>query len=124
MAKPPEPLEDVLPLARWVVEAEVREVRATGPTPPAPAHARPRATSVGYQSASQEVTLAVTRVLRGEPARELFVHKPEAGYLLRVGNAGVFLLDGEKTILGRYGPDSWSLEQVQAQLVRSGAAET
>ena len=35
MAKPPEPIEDVIPQATWVVDAEVLEVLATGPQPPA-----------------------------------------------------------------------------------------
>ena len=77
MAKPPEPIEEVLPQATWVVEAEVAEVLSTGPKPPAPPNAKPGATSVGYKSASQQVKLKVTNVLRGEKTSELVVQKPE-----------------------------------------------
>jgi hypothetical protein len=118
MAKPPEPIEEVLPQATWVVEAEVAEVLSTGPKPPPPPNAKPGATSVGYKSAAQQVKLKVTNVLRGEATKELVVQKPEAGYLLEAGNKGPFLIDAEKNILGRYGPDSWSLERVKQHLSR------
>ena len=115
MAKPPEPIEEVLPSALWVVDGEVLEVLATGAQPPKKdaAHA---ATSVGSKSASQQVKLKVNRVLRGEKVVELVVQKPEAGYSLRAGNHGPFLIDGARTILGRYGPDSWSFERIEKAL--------
>jgi hypothetical protein len=116
MAKPPEPIEDVMPLAAWVVEAEVKEVLATGPTPPVPPNAKPGATSVGYKSASQKVKLTITNVLKGDKAKELVVEKPEGSYSLRPGNKGPFLIDSNKTILGRYGPDSWHLDRVKGAL--------
>ena len=64
MAKPPEPIEDVIPQATWVVDAEVLEVLATGPQPPK-VEAKPGATSTGQKTASQSVKLKVTRVLHG-----------------------------------------------------------
>ena len=115
MAKPPEPIEDVMPNATWVVDAEVTEVLATGPQPPKVA-AKPGATSTGQKSASQTVKLKVKRVLFGEAVNELVVEKPEAGYSLRAGNFGPFVIDSTKTILGRYGPDSYSLEKIEAAL--------
>ena len=39
-----------------------------------------------------------------------------AGYSLKAGNKGPFLIDGGKVILGRYGPDSWSVERVEKSL--------
>lgn len=114
MAKPPEPIEELMPNAAWVVEAVVKEVLATGPTPPQPANAQPGATSVGYTSASQKLKLTITNVLKGEKATELVVEKPVAPYLLSPGNKGPFLIDANKTILGRYGPDSWNLERVKS----------
>lgn len=114
MALPPEPIDELMPQAVWVVEAEVKEVLATGPTPPKPENARPGATSVGYQSASQTVKLAVSNVLRGEPVKELVVEKPRGAYSLRPGNKGPFLIDANKLILGRYGPDTWHLDRVKA----------
>lgn len=115
MAKPPEPLEDVLPQASWVVDAEVTEVLATGPTPPR-VEAKPGATSTGQKTASQTVKLRVKRVLLGAPVQELVVEKPEAGYALRAGNHGPFLIDATKRILGRYGPDSYSFEKLERAL--------
>jgi hypothetical protein len=114
MAKPPEPIEDVMPNAAWVVEAEVKEVIATGPTPPQPTNAQPGATSVGYTSASQTVKLTIRNVLRGDKATELVVEKPVAPYSLR--NKGPFLIDKSKTILGRYGPDSWHLDRIKGAM--------
>jgi hypothetical protein len=115
MAKPPEPIEDVLPHATWVVDAEVVEVLKTGAAPPK-VEAPPGTTSTGQKTASQTVRLKVKRVLKGEPVSELVVEKPEAGYALRAGNHGPFLIDATKTILGRYGPDSYSFERIQKAL--------
>ena len=115
MAKPPEPIEDVMPNAAWIVEAEVKEVMATGPTPQQPT-AKPGATSIGYTSASQTVKLTISNVLKGDKATELVVEKPVAPYSLRPGNKGPFLIDKSKTILGRYGPDSWHLDRIKAAM--------
>ena len=115
MAKPPEPIEDVMPNAAWVVDAEVTEVLGTGPQPPK-VEAQPGATSTGQKAASQTLKLKIKRVLHGEKVAELVVEKPEAGYLLAKGNHGPFLIDSSKTILGRYGPDSYSLERIEKAL--------
>lgn len=115
MAIPPDPIEDVLPLAAWVVEAEVAEVLSTGPTPPQ-REARRGATSVGNRAPSQSVRLSVTRVLRGKRTKELIVDKPEAGYLLKAGDHGPFLIDANSQLLGAYGPDTYSLAEVTRAL--------
>lgn len=115
MAKPPEPIDEVMPRARWVVDAEVAQVLKNGPLPPRK-EAPPGATSVGHKSQAQTVKLTVKRVLRGEPVEELVVEKPEAGYALREGNHGPFLIDESKTILGRYGPDSYSWAKIEQAL--------
>ncbi len=112
MAKPPEPIEDVLPQALWVVDAEVLEVLSTGSAAPR-VEAKPGSTSTGQRSAAQTVKLKINRVLRGEAQGELVVEKPEAGYSLVKGNKGPFLIDSTRTILGRYGPDSWSWERIE-----------
>ena len=114
MAKPPEPIEDVIPSATWVVDAEVTEVISTGPQPPK-VDAKPGATSTGQKTASQTVKL-IKRVLHGEKVAELVVEKPEAQYALKPGNHGPFLIDATKTILGRYGPDSYSFERIEKAL--------
>jgi hypothetical protein len=115
MAKPPEPIEDVIPSATWVVDAEVTEVLATGPQPPK-VDAKPGATSTGQKTASQTVKLKIKRVLHGEKVAELVVEKPEAQYALKPGNHGPFLIDATRTILGRYGPDSYSFERIEKAL--------
>jgi hypothetical protein len=115
MAKPPEPIEDVIPHATLVVDAEVVEVISTGAAPPK-IEAKPGATSTGQKTASQTVKLKVKRVLFGDKVTEIVVEKPEAGYALRAGNHGPFLIDSTKTILGRYGPDSYSFERIEKAL--------
>ena len=119
MAKPPEPLSEVLPLAVWVVDAEVVEVISTGPRPPAPhvvGKQKAEATSRGLKAPSQKVKLKVNRVLKGEAVKELVVDKPVAGYALKAGNHGPFLIDKSKTILGRYGPDSYNFGKLEAAI--------
>ena len=118
MAIPPEPIEEVLPAAAWVVDAEVQEVLSVGPQPQK-VKAEEGATSTGQKAPAQVVKLKVKRVLRGkEGVSELVVKKPEAGYALRAGNHGPFLLDGgsEPVILGRYGPDTWSFSRLEEAL--------
>lgn len=115
MALPPEPIETLLPQAKWVVEAVVSQVLATGERPPQK-KAPPGTTSVGNKAAAQTVKLSVTRLLRGDEVAELTVEKPEAQYLLTPGNKGPFLIDAQGRILGRYGPDTWSLAKVEGAL--------
>lgn len=118
MAKPPEPIEELMPRVRWVVDAEVAEVLKNGPLPPRK-EAPPGATSVGHKSQAQTVKLKVKRVLLGDAGvQELIAEKPEAGYALREGNHGPFLLDESKLILGRYGPDSYSWQKIEAALAK------
>ena len=99
MALPPEPIEEVLPQAALIVEAEVESVLESGPAIRS-AEAAPGATSVpGRDAPQQTVKLRVTKV-----------HK------------GPFLLDDSRphpVILGRYGPDSWNLERILGALKAS-----
>jgi len=118
VALPPEPLEEVLPDATSVVEATVIEIVAEGPAVDQP-QLQHRHVGGNLKDPSQTVRLRVTRVLRGELEGELTVIKPEAPYLLRVEVSGPFLLaeqDGKVTILGRYGPDSYSLAALERAL--------
>lgn len=125
MALPPEPIEEVLPQAALIVEAEVDAVLETAPALPA-VEAPQGATSVpGREVPRQTVRLKVTKVHKG-PAdtREIVADKPVAGYALRSGNKGPFLLDASKpnpVILGRYGPDSWNLERILGALQASAS---
>lgn len=122
MAKPPEPLAELIPEASLIVFAIVVAVISVGPKPPPPPYAAelPKgATSVGYQSASQKVRLRIERVLKGHTAaRELEVEKPVAPYLLEVGNKGPFFLDAQGKIIGRYGPDTHREDEILEALHR------
>ncbi len=115
MAKPPEPLQEVLPRACWVFDAEVVEVLKQGPAP-AKKEAPAGASDTGQKTASQTVKLKINRVLKGEQVKEMIVEKPEAGYALRAGNHGPFLIDDSKVILGRYGPDSYAFSKLEEAL--------
>ena len=64
MAIPPEPIENVLPQASWVVDAEVAEVISTGPAIPK-VKAAEGSTSTGQKSSSQQVKLKVKRTMHG-----------------------------------------------------------
>jgi hypothetical protein len=118
MAIPPEPIQEILPQAAWVLDAEVLEVLSTGAAPP-PVKAAYGATSTGKKAPSQVVKLKVKRVLQGKAGTsELVVEKPEATYALRAGNKGPFLLDASTPpkILGRHGPDNYDFPTVEKAL--------
>jgi hypothetical protein len=108
-ALPPEPVAELLPKAKYVVEASVARVlyqgdkpardrrrRVAGPSPPEPC---------------QIVRLGVTRQIAGaDPGTSITVVKPLAPYLLKAGQSTsgtAFLVEGGDPfpiILGRYGP--------------------
>ncbi len=116
MAIPPEPVQEVLPQAHWVVEAEVKEVVALGPETPK-VDVPEGATSVPQKVRAQTVRLSIQRVIKGTLSeKELVVEKPVGDYALRAGNKGPFLIDASKVILGRYGPDSYSLATIEQAL--------
>lgn len=118
MAIPPDPIEEVLPDATWVVIADVSEVISTDPELPRP-QAVKGDTSVPYKLPRQVLKLKVTKTLRGSPPELITVEKPVGAYVLKAGNAGPFLLkEGapHAVILGRYGPDSYALSRIEAAL--------
>lgn len=119
MAVPPEPIEELLPSVVVLFDGEVVEVLHSDEPMPDPPHL-PGAAGVGRKAPRQVVRLQANEVLRGElePGATVEVIKPPAGYALRVGNHGPFLLDGADppVILGRYGPDSYALEALRAAL--------
>ena len=108
-ALPPEPVEDVLPKAKYVLEASVARVlyqadkpdlggrkNVVGPIPP---------------ERCQVVQLGVTRMIAGaDPGTSITVVKPVAPYVLKAGQSTSgtsFLVEGGDPfpiILGRYGP--------------------
>ncbi len=117
VAKPPEPLEEIFPLTALILDAEVKAVQHTDPDDDPQGKDVPR----------QVVLLTVKRVLRGalgaaeEKTREVVAIKPKAPFTLKPGVKGPYLLavddkTGERTILGRYGPDSWTFEKIERKL--------
>lgn len=123
MAKPPEPIRELLPQAALIVEAEVTEVISVGPEPP-DVDAPSDHTSVPQEMASQVVVLAIERVLKGAAGAErLTVTKPQGAYSLTHGNRGPFLLEqqgDEWLILGRWGPDNYRIDWVEKAIAEAG----
>ena len=119
MAKPPEPIEEVMPAAEAAVLAEVTQVLAQEPQAPVP---DTQATSTPHQAAQQLVELKVTSVVFGTVGATVKAIKPAGAYALRAGNHGPFVLGkderGATVILGRYGPDTWSEAAVRASAQR------
>ena len=125
MALPPEPIDEVLPDATHVVLAEVLRVISTDSAPPSP----PRPEGYGSlptNAPRQVVELKVSECLRGKDlsaGATVRAEKPVGAYALRVGSQGPFLLRsgaGAVVILGRYGPDTWRVDVVQAAMRRAG----
>ncbi|MGC4121821.1 MAG: hypothetical protein QM765_46035 [Myxococcales bacterium] len=117
MAERPEPLSEILPLAKLVVVAEV--VEAHGGETPEPTRRLP--IGAAPKLPEQKVRLKVTRTLFGPEQAELAVVKPVAGYVLAPGVKGPFLIDGSQPvpqILGRYGPDTYPLAVLEKALAR------
>lgn len=111
MARPPEPLDEMLPKASLVIEATVVEVKRTGPPQPRPEHAD-EWRDVGTMAPEQELVLEIARVIKGAHAdKTITVTKPVAPYAVKVGTTGPWLLDENHVVLGRYGPDSWHISR-------------
>jgi hypothetical protein len=118
-ALPPEPVGELLPQARFVVEAQVARVLYQGDKPEQ--HSRRNVAGPLPPERCQVVRLEVTRVIAGDdPGSSVTVVKPLAPYLLEAGQntADVAFLvragDPFPIILGRYGP--YPLADVQAAL--------
>ncbi len=121
MALPPEPLSELIPASKLICIAEVTAILTLGPKPPPPVNARrlgKHAKDVGWEAASQKVRLKIERCLQGQgPTGGMIdVEKPIAPYTLRVGDKGPFFIDAKNKILGRYGPDTRPLEQIEKAL--------
>jgi hypothetical protein len=108
-ALPPEPLEDLLPKAKYVVEASVARVLYQGDKP----DRRGRKNVAGPipPERCQVLQLDVTRMIAGaDPGTSITVVKPLAPYVLKAGQSTsgtAFLVEGGDPypiILGRYGP--------------------
>lgn len=124
MAIPPEPIEEVLPQADAIVLADVTKVLRQDAFK-APPGVDPSMPDSGAVASAQSVELSITRVLKGprewKPGTKIVVEKPPAGYALREGNKGPFLVklgkDGKgHVIIGRYGPDTYRLDDIERAL--------
>ncbi len=121
-ARPPEPLEEIFPQTDVIVDAVVVAV-APLPAPPDAARGAPPPAK-GEGAPAQRVTLAVKRVVRGALTlpkdRRIDVVKPVAHYAVKPGVKGPWLLhraaSGALVVLGRYGPDTWTFEKIDAKL--------
>lgn len=122
MAKPPEPIDEVLPGANAAVLAEVSRVIIQDPQQPYTGD--PMATSTPHPAARQVVELKVSKVLFGSAQAGATVKavKPAGAYALRPGNHGPFVLGGKDPleILGRFGPDTWPEALVVESAKRHG----
>lgn len=115
MADRPEPLSEVLPQAKLVVLAEVIEAKG-GETP---AQTRRLPIGAAPKCPEQQVRLKVERTLFGPEQAEIAALKPAAGYVLVPGVKGPFLIDGSTPVpkvLGRYGPDTYTLAVLEKAL--------
>jgi hypothetical protein len=122
-ALPPEPVEELLPQARFVVEAQVARVLYQGEKPERESNGDIAGPLPPERC--QVVRLDVTRVIAGEdPGSSVTVVKPLAPYLLKAGQNTAdlaFLIragDPFPIILGRYGP--YPVAEVEAA---SGTAQ-
>jgi hypothetical protein len=116
VALPPDPIDDVVTAAYACVDAQVIAVLYTDPD----AHER-------GQFPQQSVRVRVDAVGFGDVVRDadgaLTLTKPHGPYLLRVGDRGPLLLgraagDLHDVILGRYGPDTYSVAALRASCAR------
>jgi hypothetical protein len=108
-ALPPEPVQDVLPKAKYVFEAKVTRVLYQGDKPER--SGRKNVAGRIPSERCQVVQLGVTRMIAGADAgTSITVVKPLAPYVLKAGQSTSgtsFLVEGGDPypiILGRYGP--------------------
>jgi hypothetical protein len=108
-ALPPEPVEDLLPKAKYVFEAKVTRVLYQGDKPE---HSgRKNVVGAIPPERCQVLQLDVTRMIAGaDPGTSITAVKPLAPYALKAGQSTsgtAFLVEGGDPypiILGRYGP--------------------
>jgi hypothetical protein len=116
---PPEPVEELLPKAKFVVEARVARVLYQGETPER--DTEENVAGPFPPERCQIVELEVTRRVSGaDPGASSTVVKPLAPYVLKTGQSTTgmaFLVQGADPfpiILGRYGP--YPVTEVEAAL--------
>ena len=119
-ALPPEPVGELLPKSKFVVEANVARVLYQGDTPDRATHEKNVAGPIPPERC-QVIRFDITHVVSGgDPGSSLTVVKPLAPYVLKAGEAtagDAFLVQGGDPfpiILGRYGP--YPIGDVEAAL--------
>jgi hypothetical protein len=124
MAIPPDPIDLVMPAARAAVVGEVARVLEQDPQAPLP-KVKEGTTDAPGLVARQVVELRVDEVLFGEggvwpkAGAAIQLEKPAGDYALSAGNGGPFLIGdpaapgGKPVILGRYGPDTYTVELIR-----------
>jgi hypothetical protein len=115
MAKPPEPISELIAAAQAVVVAKVSVAQVTGELPKRAEKQRAGETGRGMNLPAQKVTLVIERVLKGLAPSEVVLEKPAGEYTLEVGESGPFFIAHGK-ILGRYGPNTHNLSRIEAAL--------
>jgi hypothetical protein len=118
MALPPEPLAEVLPLVHLIIDGEVQQCEQTSPDVAPVRHGGV------FLAGTQQVQLRCDAVLWRSttvppPPPLLTVEKPAAGYAVRVGTHGPFLLAQQPSgwvMMGRYGPDTYEREALLAAI--------
>ncbi|MCB9639383.1 MAG: hypothetical protein H6728_15360 [Myxococcales bacterium] len=126
MAMPPEPIDELLPKAEFGVIAEVLEIKERGEQAYIPKPEQPDTVDIPRDLPYQVVTLQVKERLFGQAQAERFdVYKPAGDYVLRAGIEGPFFLCKDEdhkqpVILGRYGPDNYTLHVVRAAIKKHG----
>ena len=131
MALPPDPIDEVLPQAQAVVVAEVDEILFRARQEDVPQSEDPYMVDIPRDLPLQRVRLKISEVLDGSQVsggQAVEAVKPPGEYVLRAGVSGPFLLhwkEGETqpTILGMYGPDTYSLRVVKVALKAHGRTD-
>lgn len=125
MALPPEPIDEVLPLADACMIAKVTQIISSGKQSFIPDTSKdPEIVEVPRDLPEQYVELEVKELLFGKMykvGQKLQIQKPSGDYVLKINLEAPFLIhhaEGAKhpEILGRYGPDTWSLRVLKAAI--------
>ena len=123
MAIPPEPIEDILPQAHYVVIAQVKKIIHTDKQKPV--HKEdPKIVGMPRELPAQRLLLHIIENISSSTLpidTDIEVLKPSGDYVLRQDIQGPFMLATDEetnqlSIIGRYGPDSYSLKAIQSTL--------
>lgn len=125
MALPPEPIDEVLPSAQVGVIAKVTKILHRDKQADIPNVTEGEA-DLPRELPMQLIEMCIEEVLFGSAYSQgstMQAKKPAGDYTLREGVGGGFLLTTAKDasipeILGRYGPDTWSLKVLRAAIAK------